>query len=211
MSYLEIKNLSKTLKGRKILDDISLKFDRGKIYGIKGRNASGKTMLFRAISGLMLPSEGTITINGQQLGKDISFPPSMGLILEYPGFLPYYTGYRNLEILAKIKNEIGKEEIKRSLEDVGLDPADKRTFKKYSLGMKQRLGIAQALMENPDLIILDEPYNALDLESVQKFKELLISLKEQNKLILVTSHDKEELEFLADEIITIDQGKIIKG
>lgn len=208
--YLKVDNLSKEIKNLRVLNKISLNLNKGKIYGFRGKNGSGKTMLFRALCGLIKPTEGTVEINGQVLGEDISFPESVGVIIEYPGFLSSLSGYENLKLIAEINNKIGEKEIKEIISAVGLDPEDKKKFKKYSLGMKQRLGIAQALMENPDLIILDEPTNALDSDAVLSIKELLFNKKKENKLILIASHDKEELEVLSDEIFHIENGSIVK-
>ncbi|MFX0548270.1 ATP-binding cassette domain-containing protein [Hathewaya histolytica] len=207
--YLKVENLSKEIKNTKVLNNINLKLSKGRIYGFRGKNGSGKTMLFRALCGLIKPTEGKIEINGQVLGEHISFPESVGVIIEYPGFLPNLTGYENLKLISEINNKVGYKEIKEIISAVGLDPENRKKFKKYSLGMKQRLGIAQALMENPELIILDEPTNALDSDAVGLIKELLINMKKNNKLILIASHDKEELEFLSDEIFYIEDGSIV--
>lgn len=207
--YLKVENLSKEIKNTRILNNINLKLNKGKIYGFRGKNGSGKTMLFRALCGLIKPTEGKVEINGQVLGEKISFPESVGVIIEYPGFLPNLSGYENLKLISEINNKVGAKEIKEIISAVGLDPEDKKKFKKYSLGMKQRLGIAQALMENPELIILDEPTNALDSDAVLSIKELLINMKNNNKLILIASHDKEELEVLSDEIFYIENGSIV--
>lgn len=207
--YLKVENLSKEIKNTRVLNNINLKLNKGKIYGFRGKNGSGKTMLFRALCGLIKPTEGKVEINGQVLGEDISFPESVGVIIEYPGFLPNLSGYENLKLISEINNKIGENEIKETIAAVGLDPEDKKKFKKYSLGMKQRLGIAQALMENPELIILDEPTNALDSDAVVSIKKLLMNMKENNKLILIASHDKEELGFLSDEIFYIENGSIV--
>ncbi len=207
--YLKVENLSKEIKNTSILNNINLKLNKGKIYGFRGKNGSGKTMLFRALCGLIKPTEGRVEINGQVLGENISFPESVGVVIEYPGFLPNLSGYENLKLISEINNKVGAKEIKEIISAVGLDPEDKKRFKKYSLGMKQRLGIAQALMENPDLIILDEPTNALDSDAILLIKELLINMKNNNKLILLASHDKEELEVLSDEIFYIENGSII--
>ncbi|EQB86313.1 ABC-2 type transport system ATP-binding protein [Clostridium punense] len=207
--YLKVENLSKEIKNTKVLNNIDLKLSKGKIYGFRGKNGSGKTMLFRALCGLIKPTEGKVEIDGKVLGSDISFPESVGVIIEYPGFLPNLSGYENLKLIAEINNKIGEKEIKEIISAVGLNPEDKKKFKKYSLGMKQRLGIAQALMENPELIILDEPTNALDSEAIVSIKELLMKMKNNNKLILIASHDKEELEVLSDEIFYIENGSIV--
>ena len=208
-AYVEVKNLTKVIKGSEILSNINLNLDKSKTYGFMGKNGSGKTMLFRSICGLIKPSKGEVIIDGKVLGKDISFHKSVGVLIEYPGFLSNLTGFENLKYLADIKGEIGKEQIVRALEDVGLDMNDKRNFKKYSLGMKQRLGIAQAIMENPELIILDEPTNALDIDGIKLINNIIRELKKKNKIILIASHDKEELELISDEIYTVDGGKII--
>lgn len=207
--YLMVENLSKEIKNTIVLNNINLKLNKGKIYGFRGKNGSGKTMLFRALCGLIKPTEGKVIIDGQVLGQDISFPESVGVIIEYPGFLPNLSGYENLKLIAEINNKVGEKEIKEIISAVGLDPEDKKKFKKYSLGMKQRLGIAQALMENPELIILDEPTNALDSDAVLSIKKLLLNMKNNNKLILISSHDKEELELLSDEIFYIENGSIV--
>lgn len=207
--YLKVENLSKEIKNTRILNNINLNLNKGKIYGFRGKNGSGKTMLFRALCGLIKPTEGRVEIDGQVLGENISFPESVGVVIEYPGFLPNLSGYENLKLISEINNKVGAKEIKEIISAVGLDPEDKKKFKKYSLGMKQRLGIAQALMENPELIILDEPTNALDSDAVLLIKELLIKMKNNNKLILLASHDKEELEVLSDEVFYIENGSIV--
>lgn len=207
--YLKVENLSKEIKNVMVLNNINLELNKGRIYGFRGKNGSGKTMLFRALCGLIKPTQGKVEINGQVLGEKISFPESVGVIIENPGFLPNLSGYENLKLISEINNKIGDKEIKEIISAVGLDPEDKKKFKKYSLGMKQRLGIAQALMEKPDLIILDEPTNALDSDAVVLIKELLIKMKKDNKLILIASHDKEELEFLSDEIFYVENGSIV--
>ena len=197
--YIKITDVNKTIKKAPILRDINLEFTGGKVYGLRGKNGSGKTMLMRAICGLITPDSGIIDINGKILGKDISFPESIG----------NYTGFKNLKVLASIQNRIGDEQIRKALEDIGLDPDDKRTYRKYSLGMKQKLGIAAAVMENPDIIILDEPINALDDVSVEKVHDILEEQKKRGAVIIIACHDKEELDQLSDEIIEISDGKII--
>lgn len=207
-SHIEIKNVTKEINGNIILNNVNLTFDKGKVYGIKGKNGSGKTMLFRAICGF-IRTEGTITVNGKFVGKDGSYPDNVGVLLENPGFLPNYSGFKNLKYLAEINNKIGDEEIRSILKGVGLDPAEKKSFRKYSLGMKQKLGIAQAVMENQEVIILDEPTNALDEDSVKKINSMIKQLRNENKLILISNHNREELEAICDEIYTIENGKII--
>jgi len=206
---ISINALSKNIKKVTILDDISMELEGGKIYGLKGKNGSGKTMLMRAICGLIIPTGGTISINGELLGKDISFPRSVGILIENPAFISNYTGMKNLQVLASIQKRIGDADIRKTLEDVGLNPDDKRTYKKYSLGMKQRLGIAGAIMEKPDVVILDEPINALDESGALQVREILSELKLNGSVIILACHDAEELEFLSDEIYTISEGKII--
>ena len=206
---IRVEHYCKTIKKVTILDDINVTFESGKVYGLKGKNGSGKTMLMRAISGLILPTSGAVYINDQQLGKEISFPPSIGMLLENPAFVNNYTGFKNLKVLASIQNRIDDDKIRKAIEKVGLDPDDKRTFKKYSLGMKQKLGIAAAVMEEPDIIILDEPINALDEASVENVRNILANQKERGAIIIIACHDKTELETLSDEIIEISDGKIV--
>lgn len=206
---IKITHLSKQIKKAVILDDVNMELESGRIYGLKGKNGSGKTMLMRAICGLITPTNGTVEIDGKILGKDISFPESIGVLIENPSFISNYTGMKNLQVLASIQKRIGDKEIRNTLELVGLDPDDKRTFKKYSLGMKQRLGIAEAIMERPDIVILDEPINALDETGAAMIREILHNLRNEGKLIILACHDTEELNFLADEIYEIAEGKII--
>lgn len=206
---IKITHLSKQIKKAVILDDVNMELESGRIYGLKGKNGSGKTMLMRAICGLITPTNGTVEIDGKILGKDISFPESIGVLIENPSFISNYTGMKNLQVLASIQKRIGDEEIRNTLELVGLDPDDKRTFKKYSLGMKQRLGIAEAIMERPDIVILDEPINALDEAGAAMIREILHNLRNEGKLIILACHDTEELNFLADEIYEIAEGKIV--
>lgn len=203
---IEIKNATKIIRKKMILDNVSMKLDSGKIYGLQGPNGSGKTMLLRLMAGLILPTEGEVWIDGKKLGKDLDFPPSMGLMIENPAFLPNFTGRKNLELLAEIKNRAGEKEIREALKDAGLDPDDKRTFSKYSLGMKQRLGIASCLMEKPELILLDEPTNALDETGVKEICMLIRREKERGALIVIASHDADVLEGLAEEIYTVYDG-----
>lgn len=207
--YIKITDVNKTIKKAPILRDINLEFTGGKVYGLIGKNGSGKTMLMRAICGLITPDSGIIDIDGKILGKDISFPESIGVLIENPSFIGNYTGFKNLKVLASIQNRIGDEQIRKALEDIGLDPDDKRTYRKYSLGMKQKLGIAAAVMENPDIIILDEPINALDDVSVEKVHDILEEQKKRGAVIIIACHDKEELDQLSDEIIEISDGRII--
>lgn len=207
--HIEFHNITKVIKGSVILDDISVKFESGKVYGLKGKNGSGKTMLMRAICGFILPTSGTIEINSEILGKDITFPRSIGALIENPAFINSDTGFQNLKALASIQNNIGKQQIRETMESVGLNPDDMRKYRKYSLGMKQKLGIACAVMENPDIILLDEPINAIDESGVKQVQKLIQQAKKRGALILIACHDKEELEFLSDEIFEIESGKIV--
>lgn len=206
--YIELKNVSKKIKGVLVLDNINLYMESGKIYGLKGRNGSGKTMLMRAVSGLIKVS-GDVIIDDKKLGKDISFPDSIGLLIENPAFISNYTGFENLKTLASIRSRIKDETIRDVMEEIGLNPDDKRVFKKYSLGMKQRLGIAAAVMENPDIIILDEPVNAIDEAGIVQVRDILHKHRERGALIIIACHDSEELNYLSDETIIIEDGKIV--
>ncbi|MDD4369592.1 MAG: ABC transporter ATP-binding protein [Anaerostipes sp.] len=206
--YLEVSNITKIIRNEIILDDISLSLERGKIYGLQGKNGSGKTMLMRAICGLLRPTKGNVTIDGKRLGDKMDFLPSVGALIENPGFIGQFTGYENLKMLADIKGLIGKTDIQDILERIGLENAEKKKYKAYSLGMKQKLGIAAAIMERPDVIILDEPTNALDEESMKNLHCILTEYKDHGSLILISCHDKEELEMLSDEIYEIENGKI---
>ena len=201
-----LRNVCKDIKGARVLDNVNLELESGRVYGFKGKNGSGKTMLMRAISGL-IKVKGEIEIDGKIIGKDFTFPPSIGILIENPSFVQEYTGLKNLEMLACIKNKTGIEDIRHAMEQTGLDPDDKRTYRKYSLGMKQKLGIAAAYMENPDIIILDEPINALD--EAKQVHEILEEQKKRGALIIIACHDKEELEMLSDEIIEIYEGRIV--
>lgn len=205
---IEINNLSKEIGNELILKDINMRMESGHVYGIKGKNGSGKTMLMRAICGLIFPTHGSIMIDGKELGKDLSFPESVGALLENPGFINEYSGVKNLKTLAAIQNKVGYEEICEALVKVGLDPSDNKKFKKYSLGMKQKLGIAGAIFENPELIILDEPTNALDEKSIVSFKEIIKELKARHALVIISCHDTEDLQELSDIIFTMENGSI---
>ena len=207
-TVVRLEDYCKSFKSAEVLKHINLTLERGKVIGLKGKNGSGKTMLMRAISGLILPTSGKVYINDKELGRQISFPPSIGILIENPSFISNYTGFKNLKILASIQNRISDDEIRDAIRKVGLDPDDKRTFKKYSLGMKQRLGIAAAIMERPDIVILDEPINALDEAGAGLIKGLLDELKANGSLIIIACHDTEELNYLSDEIYEIYDGEI---
>jgi len=206
---IKIVNLSKTIKKAPILVDINMELDGGHIYGFKGKNGSGKTMLMREICGLIMPTSGQISINDELLGKDTSFPRSIGVLIENPSFISNYTGLKNLQVLASIQKRIGNDEIKQAILEVGLDPEDKRSYKKYSLGMKQRLGIAAAIMEKPEIVILDEPINALDDSGAKLVRDILHKLRDKGSLVILACHDTEELEFLSDEIFTLSEGRMV--
>lgn len=207
-TVVRLEDYCKSFKSAEVLKNINLTLESGKVIGLKGKNGSGKTMLMRAISGLILPTSGKVYINDKELGRQISFPPSIGILIENLSFISNYTGFKNLKILASIQNRISDDEIRDAIRKVGLDPDDKRTFKKYSLGMKQRLGIAAAIMERPDIVILDEPINALDEAGAGLIKGLLDELKANGSLIIIACHDTEELNYLSDEIYEIYDGEI---
>ncbi len=192
--------VNKSFGKEKVLRDVNLTIPSGKIYGVVGNNGSGKTVLMKCICGFMLPDSGKIYVGGQQVGRDCDFPDSLGIIIETPGFLPYLTGYQNLKILASLKAKIGKKEIIDALEKVGLKPTLRKPVSKYSLGMRQRLGIAQAIMEDPAVLILDEPFNGLDKTGVEEIRKLLLSLKERGKTILLASHNAQDIEVLCDDV-----------
>ena len=203
---IEVQNAVKRFRDQVVLKNISISFEKGQIHGIVGRNGSGKTVLFKCICGLMHPEEGVILVNGKRVGRDVDMPEDIGAIIEAPGFLPNYSGYRNLRFLANIRRKIGKEEILNVLKTVGLDPESRKHVGKYSLGMRQRLGIAQAIMEDPEILILDEPMNGLDNAGVQDIRALLLGLKEQGKTILLASHNHEDIAALCDTVHEMDGG-----
>lgn len=205
MNIITVENVCLTIKKTEILKNISIGFQQGKIHGLIGRNGSGKTMLMKCICGFV-KAEGTITVDGSVIGKDCDFPKSMGVIIESPGFIPYYSGYKNLKLLADLNKKISSEEIKKAMLQVGLDPDLKRHVKKYSLGMRQRLGFAQAIMEDPSLLILDEPMNGLDKDGVRDMRQYLLSLKKAGKTILIASHSAEDIEVLCDTVCEMDKG-----
>ena len=189
-----------------VLNNVSRSFERGRIHGIVGNNGSGKTVLMKCICGFLVPTEGKITVNGQIVGKDVDFPGNMGLIIETPGFLPNVSGVKNLEILASLNKKIGLSEIAEAIRTVGLDPKLNKPVGKYSLGMRQRLGIAQAIMEDPKLLILDEPLNGLDKHGVAEMRTLIKSLKAKGKTILLASHNQADIDELCDTVCEMDAG-----
>lgn len=207
MSEIIIENLSKTIKNNKILDNVNLTFESGHVYGLVGRNGSGKTMLLRAICGLIFPDSGKVIIDGKQLHKDISFPESCGIIIENTDLLPNFSAFDNLKMLSEIKNTANDNMIKSAIKSVGLDPDSKKKVKTFSLGMKQRLSIAQALFEDPDILLLDEPTNALDEDGVNDVRRILLEQKKKNKLIIIASHNKVDISLLSDTVISVSNGR----
>ncbi len=207
---IKIENYTKKIKKYVILQNINIHLKENGIYGFIGRNGSGKSILFKSICGLLNITKGKIIIKGQELGSDIQFYDNLGAVLDGSGFLPNLSGFENLKLLASIKNRISDLDINNALSRVGLDPNDKKKFKKYSLGMKQKLSIAQAIMENPEILILDEPFNGLDSYSVNDIREMLIQYKKEGKTILISSHIKEDIELLCDEVYELDKGILKK-
>ena len=204
-----LKNLTKELNGNRVVNNVNLSLHAGKIYGLCGYNGCGKTMLMRLIAGMIRPTMGTVTIDGKQLGKEMDFPPGMGVLIENPAFLGNYSGYENLRLLASISGKINAAAIEDVLERVGLSDSAKKKYRKYSLGMKQRLGIAAAIMEQPNLLILDEPTNALDTDGVRRTKEILREERNRGALVIMTCHDRAILEDLCDEIFNIEHGAVM--
>ena len=207
---IRIENVTKKFGSYAALDGISLSFEKGKIHGMIGRNGSGKTVLFKCICGFLRVDDGAVLVDGKQIGKEIEAPESIGAIIETPGFLPGYSARQNRQFLAGIRRKIGKKEIDEAIRKVGLDPEAKKHVGKYSLGMRQRLGIAQAIMEEPSLLILDEPMNGLDNQGVQEMRQLFLKLKDEGKTILLASHNREDIAALCDTTVEIDRGKIVK-
>lgn len=206
---IKLEDVSKNIKDRIVLDHINFTFEDGKVYGLKGINGSGKTMLMRLIAGLIFPSDGKIFVSEKELGHDISFPESLGLLLENPAFLGRYTGLENLKLLAELSGSANVEKLKQILIKVGLDPDDKRKYRKYSLGMKQRLGIAAAIMDEPSILLLDEPINALDEDGVQLFTKIISEEKNRGTLIILSCHEESRLREYADVIVFMKDGKIV--
>lgn len=207
-SYIEIEHVTKKFGEDVILHDINVSMEQGKVYGISGNNGSGKTVLMKCICGFLPVTQGIIRVGGKIIGREIDFPESIGVIIETPGFLTNLSGMRNLEMLAGLQNKISKEEIRLAIKRAGLDPDLKKSVSKYSLGMRQRLGIAQAIMEDPKFLILDEPFNGLDKHGVSDIRELLLELKERGKTILLASHNSEDIRILCDKVYEMDGGRI---
>lgn len=203
-----VDNVSLTLKKTPILKNVSVSFEEGLIHGLIGRNGSGKTMLMKCICGFIHTTAGSIKVDGNIIGDDVDFPPDVGLIIETPGFIPGYSGLRNLKLLAGLNNKIRTEDIRNTMKQVGLDPDLRRSVKKYSLGMRQRLGLAQAIMEDPKLLILDEPFNGLDKDGVGDMRKYLLDLKAKGKTILIASHSAEDIDILCDTVHEMEKGEI---
>lgn len=201
-----LESVSKEINHATVLNNVSCKFSSGNIYGIVGHNGSGKTMLLRTIAGLIIPTSGEVVFDGRRLHKDISIPPALGLIIEKPEFLSYMTGLDNLKQLASINKKISEKTIKKYMQLFDLDPESKHTMRRYSLGMKQKIGIIQALMENPEILVLDEPFNALDEKSVLLLRELLQKRRDEGKLAIVTSHHKDDIESICDHVMAMQDG-----
>lgn len=210
MAIISIQNVTKKFRENTVLDNVSLEIEQGSVTGLIGRNGSGKTVLMKCILGLVSPTSGTITVREKRVGKDIDIPDNIGVIIETPGFLPNFSAYNNLMQLAKINRKIGKSEVRAAIERVGLKPDDKKKVGKFSLGMRQRLGLAQAIMEDPDILILDEPLNGLDKDGAADMRQFLLGLKEQGKTLLIASHSAEDIDTLCDTVYEMDKGKLEK-
>ncbi|WP_108306894.1 ABC transporter ATP-binding protein [Metalysinibacillus jejuensis] len=208
MSIITLKNVSKTYKGLTLFSNVDLNIDKGKIYGIVGPNGSGKSVLFKMICGFVFPDEGNIFVEGTEIGKRKRFPDNFGIIIDRPGYIPNKTGFQNLKELALIKGKISDERISEAMEIVGLQPNAKQKVKNYSLGMKQKLAIAQAFMEDQQVLILDEPFNALDAGSVDRIRRLLLSFKDEGRTILITSHNQEDIRVLCDNVYRINDTQL---
>jgi ABC-type multidrug transport system, ATPase component len=207
-TVVHVKNVTVRIKNQVVLERINLQLDEGKIYGIIGRNGSGKTMLLRVLCGLVRPSEGEVWVLGREIGRAGAFPDEVGAVIETPGFLPQYSGLKNLKLLASLRNRIDEDDIREAIRLVGLDPENKKPVRTYSLGMRQRLGLAQAIMEKPRLLLLDEPSNGLDQEGVRDLHILLRNLRSKGVTILLTSHSREEIETLCDAVYYMERGRL---
>ena len=208
-SFIQVNDIVLRFKKDILLDHVSYQCEQGKIHGIVGRNGSGKTLLMKCICGFIRPNEGHIYVRDKEIGKDIDFTPDTGIIIETPGFIPYYSGYRNLKVLAAINNHISRKDIENAMYQVGLDPTMKKRVATYSLGMRQRLGIAQAIMEGQDILILDEPFNALDYKTYEDVKAIIRMLKAEGKTIFLTSHHFKDIEQLCDQVYSIEDCRLI--
>lgn len=208
-NIIVIDNLHKSFGKTEILHGINKSFERSKIHGLVGNNGSGKTVLMKCICGFLIPDSGSVTVNGKVIGKDTDFPQNTGIIIETPGFLPSVSGYENLRLLASLRHVIGKEVIYETMKTVGLDPESRKHVSEYSLGMRQRLGIAQAIMESPELLILDEPFNGLDRNGVEEIRTLLLKLCDDGITILLSDHNNENIQTLCDTVSMMDAGVLI--
>ncbi len=209
MTTIVCKNISKQFRNQFVLRNISMEFTSGHIYGITGRNGSGKTVLLKTICGLIPPTDGEVLINGENILDSQRQSTSIGALIERPGFLPQYSGLHNLWLLASLRNVVTKKDIEVVMREVGLEPQERKPVRTYSLGMKQKLGIAQAIMENPDIIILDEPLNAIDKESVIRIRSLIKRMQAEGKLVMVCSHIQDDIDCLADKIFHMEDGSLI--
>lgn len=207
---ISVNNVTKRYGENEVLSDISVELNAGKIYGLVGRNGSGKTMLMKCICGFVKPTSGKIVIDGKVLGEDMDVPENMGLIIENPGFIPNYSGYKNLSLLASVRGIIGKKEILEYMEMVGLDAKNKKHVGKYSMGMRQKLGIVQAIMEKPEILLLDEPMNGLDRKSVELVRNLIKKTAVNGAVVLLASHNQEDIDTLCDVVYHMEDGKIIE-
>ena len=205
---IQIKDLDLNIKGHQILSDVNMTMYEGKIYGLVGHNGSGKTILMKCICGFVKPTSGEVTVNGEVIGRDVDYIKDTGIILENPGFIPYYSGLRNLKMLSEIGKKADIPKIRETMKICGLDPDLKLPVKKYSLGMRQRLGIAQAIMEDQSILILDEPMNGLDREGIAAVRTLLLEMKAKGKLILLASHNREDIAILCNEVFAIEKGML---
>lgn len=208
---IQIKDLNLDIKGHMILSDVNMTMQEGKIYGLVGNNGSGKTMLMKCICGLVRPTSGEVIVNDEVIGRDVDYIRDAGIIIENPGFIPYYSGMKNLRMLSEITGKIDRTKIRETMEICGLNPELKLPVKKYSLGMRQRLGIAQAIMEEQSILILDEPMNGLDKEGVAAIRELLLKMKEEGRLMILASHNREDIDVLCDEVFEVEKGKVSIG
>lgn len=206
---IQVRNVGKNFKGKTILKDVNLTIEKGKTIGIIGSNGSGKSVLFKLIAGFMTPDTGEIYVRGQKLGQDIDFPPNTGALINEPGFLELYSGFKNLQFLAKINDKINDAKIRETLQSVGLNPDDNSRVGVYSMGMKKKLGIAQAIMEDQDIIILDEPFNALDFKTYKDIKEIIKEQQNKGNTILLTSHNQADIEELCDETYIILENEVV--
>ncbi len=205
-AVIEVQNLSKSFGEEQVLKGVSRDFEIGKIHGIVGNNGSGKTVLMKCICGFLRPNGGRVLVNGKEVGRDMDFPDDLGIIIETPGFLPNLSGMKNLQILASLKKRASTDVIREVIRKVGLDPDSRKPVGKYSLGMRQRLGLAQALMEDPSILILDEPLNGLDKHGVVQIRELIKSLRTEGKTILLASHNQMDIDELCDTVCEMDGG-----